>query len=364
MEKKKLKISIFYIIYTLLTLAAIVAIAFGANKLWSYLYDYESSLPKYEAERVFDKYYSPCDFTLLFEMTGAEISEYETAEHFKKYMENKVDGREITYYEVSAGLGDIKKFVVKAGDEKISDFTLKKTGTLTENGFDTWELDRIDLVYSKDESITFSHIKGGEVKLNGKPLDISKCTLVEDNIPTYNHGHMLEGANAAPITYATYKLDGFLLAPKLETFDKDGKKSVLSFDEAKGLYKEEINYDEELREKKLQITTEGAQVYLRYMTRDAYAGTLNLYFDQTSAMYKKIRTSETWWFADHIGYEFRDVELSEYYAYSEDTFSCRYKCTHVIKRTSTDIFEFPIDITFYFREVGDDTLVYDLVSNN
>jgi len=39
MEKKKLKISIFYIIYTLLTLAAIVAIAFGANKLWSYLSD-------------------------------------------------------------------------------------------------------------------------------------------------------------------------------------------------------------------------------------------------------------------------------------------------------------------------------------
>ena len=100
------------------------------------------------------------------------------------------------------------------------------------------------------------------------------------------------------------------------------------------------------------------------MTRDAYAGTLNLYFDQTSAIYKKIRTSETWWFADHIGYEFKDVELSEYYAYSEDTFSCRYKCTHIIRRTSAEIYEFPIDITFYFREVGDDTLVYDLISNN
>ncbi len=364
MEKKKFKLSVFYIIYTVLVIAALIAVAFGAKRLWNYLEDYENSLPKYVAEKVFKENYSDCDFKLLAEKAGVEICEYETLDHFAKYMGNKVADNELVYYEVSAGLGDIKKYVVKAGDEKISDFTLKKSDRLSSEGFELWELDAISLVYSADRDITFSIIKGGTVKLNGIELDLSKCTLLEDNIETYSHGHMLEGSGAEPITYATYSLKGFLLEPQLETFDRNGKESILTLDEETGILKEEINYDEELRQRRLQITTEGAQVYLRYMTRDAYAGTLNLYFDQTSAIYTKIRTSETWWFADHIGYEFKDVELSEYYAYSEDTFSCRYMCTHIIKRTSTDIHEFPIDITFYFREVGNDTLVYDLVSNN
>ena len=100
------------------------------------------------------------------------------------------------------------------------------------------------------------------------------------------------------------------------------------------------------------------------MTRDAYAYTLGLYFDKDSEIYTKVRTSDTQWFAYHIGYEFKDEVIDEFYAYSEDTFSCRYTCTHVIKLSATEIVEFPIDITFYCRDVGEDTLIYDLVSNN
>lgn len=364
MQKKKFRISVFYTIYTILILAALVAIAYGVNKLWGYLYDYENSLPKYVAEEVFTEYFSPCNFKHLAEYADVKISEYETAEHFSMYMENKIDGREISFHEVSAGLGDIRKYVVKAGDDKISDFTLKKSGHKSTYGFDTWELDTITPIYSADESITFSHIKGGHLVLNGHTLDLSKCTLIEDNITTYSHGHMPQDSKAEPITYATYKLEGLFLSPELKSFDKNGKESILTFNESNNTYKEKITYDKEIPEKKLQVATEGAQVYIRYMTRDAYTDSLNRYFDQTSAIYKMIRSSQTWWFADHIGYDFKDVEISEYYAYSDSVFSCRFKCTHVIKGTATDVFEFPIDITFYFTEHGENILIYDLVSNN
>ena len=364
MAKKKFRVSIFYIIYFLLVIAALTTIFFAAKQLWTVLDDYEGSLSKYVAEDVFEKYYSPCDFALLGEMAGIQTSPYEDLGDFAEYMENKAGGRDITYYEVSAGLGETKKFVVKAGDEKISDFTLKKSNKTSRFGFELWELDSISLVYEAKEDIVFSHIKGGTLKLNGRDIDLSACTVIEDNIPTFSELHMLEGSGASPITYATYKIDGLFLEPELEAFERNGNASVLTYDAERDIYKEEITYDEKLREERLTVTTEAAEVYLRFMTRDAYLYTLGLYFDKTSDIYRKVSTSDTQWFAYHIGYEFKDAKMDEFYAYSDDTFSCRYTCTHTINLSASDTYEFPTDITFYFRIVGDDTLVYDLVSNN
>lgn len=364
MRTRNKKIPIFYIFYFVLVIAALAAIGIGAKFFWDWLDDYEHSLPKYVAEGIFDEYYSRRDFSLLSEKAGVTVSEFEDLSDLVKYMQAKTDGLELEYHEVSAGLGDKKKYVVTAGNERISEFTIKKSGNKSKNGFDIYELDSLGLIYSADEGVTLSVIKGGSVKINGRALDLSSCTLVEDNIETFSHGHMLEGSGAEPITYATYRVDGFILSPEINTFDKNGKPSVLSYDDDTGVYKEEINYDEELRVKKTQIASEGAEVYLKYMTRDASANLLGFYFDKTSEIYNKVRSSDTRWFADHTGYEFKDEQLNEFYAYSGDTFSCRYTCTHVINLYGNQIYESPIDITFYFREVGEDTLIYDLVSNN
>lgn len=364
MKIKSFKIPVFYAVYALLVALSLAAVSVGAKLLWDRLDDYERSLPKYVAESVFKEYFSKRDFALLAEKAGVEISRFEDVSHFEKYMQTKTDGQEMAYHEVSAGLGDIKKYVVTSGEQKISDFTLKKSKNKSEKGFDLYELDKINLVYSADESVTFSVIKGGKITLNEREIDLSECTLVEDNIETFSHAHMLEGSGAEPITYATYRVDGLFTAPELACFDRNGKPSVLSYDKDTGVYKEEINYDEELRERKTAIATECAEVYLRYMTRDASEYLLGFYFDKTSEIYRKVRTSDTRWFADHTGYEFRDPVMSEFYAYSDDTFSCRFTCTHVIKLYWDQVYEAPTDITFYFREVGDDTLIYDLVSNN
>lgn len=358
----KKKLSAFYTVYAAIIIAVVIAILICFVLLWGYLKDYENSLPKHTAENVFTEYYESNNFDKLFENSEMSLSPFETKENFVKYMETAKanSNNDLTYYEVSSGKEDTKKYVVKSGDEKISDFTLKTTGEVSKHGFDLWKLDKINIVLSAEQNIKVSVLNSSKLQING--IDVSDEYIVNEKTATYAEGHMLEGIEAP--YYKTYEIKGLLLAPEAKVQDKNGKESTLVYDEAASEFKEQFNYDDELKAKKLQITTEAAQVYAKYMTRDAYINTLSRYFDSSSDIYYLIRTSETYWFADHMSYEFKDIELSEYYAYSEDTFSCRFVCNYVITKTRSEIYEYPIDITMYFREMGADTMVYDLVTNS
>ena len=81
--------------------------------------------------------------------------------------------------------------------------------------------------------------------------------------------------------------------------------------------------------------------------------------DPESDLYDNLQTSQTYFVIDHDSYAFEDVVLSEFFAYDENTFSCRVAFTHVLKRTYSEDYRDYIDITYFFRRVGDAFLVYD-----
>jgi hypothetical protein len=83
------------------------------------------------------------------------------------------------------------------------------------------------------------------------------------------------------------------------------------------------------------------------------------YFDPSSKLYNSIRTSETSFVIDHSGYRFENESASEFYAYDENTFSCRVSFTQVLTKKGKPDYKDNIDMTVYLRKVGDKFLIYD-----
>lgn len=348
---------IFYFLYLLAVAAAIYGILFVLKELNFFLDNYERSLVKYEAEEVFEKYFSPCRFDALYDMQDIELSEFEDKSDFVSYMEKQYNGKEITYKEVSAGLGDNKKYVVAADNVKFAEFYLKKNES-PETPEDTWELESVSTHYQKAESVHVKLFTTSKLYLND--IELGEAYMTEDKIQTETCTRVPEGVDG--IMYREFKVDGLLLPPVLKTVNRHGNESKLIYNEDKRMYEEEIVYDDisaEIRKR----ATDAAQTYAKYVTLDATLYNVSQYFDTTTDTYRNIMNSETRWYTYHIRYEFKDVELKEYYIYDEDIFSIRYSCNHYVYRTQTDVFNFPLDLTLYFKNINGNFYVYDMISN-
>lgn len=348
---------VFYSVYFILVIAAIFGILHVLKELHSFLDNYERSLEKYEAQIVFDSYFSPCRFDKLFDMQNIELSEFEDKEDFVTYMENQYGGKEIIYKEVSAGLSNDKKYTVAADKVKFAEFTLtQNSDPLTPE--DTWLLNTVSTNYQKNESVAVKIYKTSKLFVNDK--EITDDYLTTDDITTESCERVPDGVTG--ILLREYKVDGLLLQPNLKVINRHGNESNLVFDEESQMYVEEITYDvisEDIKNRAIGA----AQTYAKYITLDASLYNVSQYFDTASNTYNNIRISENRWYTYHVGYEFKDVELKEYYIYDENIFSIRYSCNHYVYRTGTEQFLFPLDLTLYFKNINGTFYVYDMISN-
>lgn len=356
-KSSKVGTIVFYSIYSVLVITAIFCIMYLLKELSLYLDNYERSLEKYEAEEVFEEYFSPCRFDKLYDMQKVELSKFEDKNDFIAYMEKQYNGKEIIYKEVSAGLSDNKKYSVAADKVKFAEFTLSKTNK-PEVPEDTWQLLSLSTIYQKNEYVAVKIYKGSKVFVND--IELTDSYITSDNISTESCKHVPEGVTG--IMMCEYAVDGLLLKPTIKVINRYGNESKLVYDEKDNIYVEEITYDEPTKDI-VKRATDAAQTYAKYITLDASLNNLSKYFDSTSNTYRNIRVSEIKWYTAHIGYKFEDVELKEYYKYDENTFSIRYSCNHQVYRTKTDIHTFPLDLTLYFKNIKGDYYVYDMVSN-
>lgn len=346
---------LFLTIYISVSLVLIAIVGGILLKLNSFLKEYEAGLPKYKAEEIFDMYYSPLDYDFLFEKSKDQISAFENKGKFIQYADDNFTGKTFSFREVSVGMGEEKGYTVYADDTKISKFILVKGEEKDEKG-NAWVLDSVETYFSGDRSAKIEALSTSKVYINGNEL--SSDFIVQKDIPSFSEGHLPEGVPA--VTYSDYSVEKLLVEPEIKVIDKNGKESSLILDEEKNIYVEQINYGDVPAELSERIE-QAAQTYSKYMTQDASLSNVKKYFDESSKTYFYIRTSETWCYTDHIGYEFKDIQMSEFFRYDENTFSVRYKCTQVVNRTRYESFPFYLDATLYFKNINGTYYVYDMV---
>lgn len=362
MSKKTKKLPVFYAVLIALTVTGILITAVVLNVLWDFLSAYENALPKYEAQRVFDRYYSGEDFAELYQLYSGEMSKYEGRDQFEKCMRAVLSTGKPESYEVTTGAEDQMCFSLRCGKSKLATLYLRKSDETLGWGQYLWKLDRLVPEKLPTSSVKVKTLTGSTLLING--VEVGREGITETDIPTESCDHMPDGVDG--ITYTVYTVDGLIASPSITCLNSKGELVEPRYDNRTEFFTEEITYDEALRTQYSQLAVEALQTYQRYRANDTSRASLKKYFDTSSDFYNAIMHTTTAWFAAHTGHDYSDETVGEFYAYSDEVFSCRYVGTQIITMSRTNTKYFDIDCVIYFRLVGDEYKVYymDFKSSN
>lgn len=339
--KATLGTKIFYSIYAVIIVLFAVALAFALKGLNGWLVNYEASQPDKKAEQVFTELFSNPDWEDIYTRAKLEDTKFESKAAYKTYMTEKVGTTALTYTKTSAGLTGGQKYIVKLGEEKIATFTLTNSIT-SELEIPNWELNTVEAFLKRTNSVTVCTQPGRKIQINGVALDDS---YIVQTTSTAAENYLPDGVYGA--RSATFYVDGLLITPTVTATDAAGKTVELVYDAATNTYTETVapqTIDEDLKTQLINA----AQTYCKFMI-NAPGTELSLYFDTKSAIYKSITRNEMW-IKGYSGYKFDDVEVVDYYRYSDDLFSARVSLVMKVTRANGTVKEFSLNNTFFLKK--------------
>ena len=351
---KNKRFPVFYTIYFTLIVLFIVGLFTGLIFLNDYLEAYENTRPWHAMERVMNEYFLTDDKSPLLLKSGYSVPKYSSISDVLAYLGDAIDPDDIAYYKTSS---DETKTVynVVSKDLKIASVEL----TLGEKGekepFAEYELSKLSLTIGGSTGLSVKAPTGYPVFVNGYELTSEYLTGEAEQTESCKHMY----GDAQGITYVTYTLEGLFGEPIVTAKTNDRKSAAkVSSDETKVFYTVEPSYSEPDEELSSMILA-ASEYYAAYMQGDVPFGKVSPYLDRESDLYVNVKTSDTRWVIDHNGYSTENPEISEFYFYSDDVFSCRVKFTHVLHGYGGNTYEENFDETFYFRNVNGSFLIYD-----
>ncbi len=367
-KKKTRSFPYFYTVLALLVVVGACFVAYGLNLLKAWMADYESTQPKYVAEKLFNEVFADPDFDALLEKQGYTVCEAETKQDLINYVKAQVGDGEITYQQAGSGVSkDLLKYVVSAGGKPFAQFTVVKSDAVTEYGNPLYMPGEYEIYYKVETtSVTVTAPSDATVYVNGYKLDGSYVVSTED---TESCGHMpgkvlKNDDDTQGIKFSTYVYEGLLFdTDNITVTDKYGNPCPMTRDE-NGVFLADINYNEELKAQHAENAVFFAEEYAKYAMRkgnfNKFKGTL----DAESEIYEKIRTLEYYWVHESTGYEIIDQEAYDFYEYADGVFSCRVKITwHSWRTGKPDYYDY-IDMTLYYRLADGQWVIYDMQNHS
>ena len=334
----------------LLLIAAIIVVHF-------LLRDFEAAQPKYVAQQVFSDYFTG-DGAAAAKLISLNQFPFDSEEQIGEYVKNALSQDNITYYEVSNGLEAGRRYTVKSGDKRLFTFTLDERSEKSSFGFVQYELG--DIIVNGSCSVKVRIPDGYSLYLNG--IQVGSEYITESGIVSDVFEYVPQGIKLP--TENVYTVNGLLVAPEITADNGEGIPTSVSFDEEKGEYVAQWIYDDDLKEKFSTYVIEAAQAYAAYMQNDYGFRRVAEYLDPNSELYTLTRNTITGFVIDHDGFSFEDESAGEFTKYDDDTFSCRVKLTHRLRKAgNTDYVEY-LDVMLFLHKVGEDYLIFDRFNMN
>lgn len=337
---------IFYSIYALFVVAAIVGILCLLNPLHDWLVKYQASQPETKCQEVFQQYFADPDWEDLYVRAGVEDTAFEDKAAYAAYMEEKVGETELICMETSAGLSGDHKYVIRLGEEKIATFLLTP-GSEGDDHITTWELGTMELFFQRQKSVTVEKSAGETVYINAVALSddytVKKTsTLTEPYLPEGLHGYRRE---AQTVT-------GLLMDPVVTVKDAAGNEVPVRENDD-GVFCTDVA-PMEISDAEYNAAVGAAKAYALYVIRAVGQGELRKHFDTNSPIYKDI--CETLSFMqDYLGYAFDEsaTSVTEFYRYSDTFFSCRIELNLNVTRTNNTIKTYESSTNYFFQKQAD-----------
>ena len=383
--QQRRRFPIFWVILLAFVIIAAICISGVLKKVNAFLEEYESVQPKYVEAEVFDTYFKRIDYDKLLKAADrgdGEISEFETRDDLISYLKGLYEGKEISCYSISTGAanadtaelklsdiagyfvnqfnskGDIR-YIVKAGDDKIAEFTLVHSDSelkKSKHGFKMYELGDIELFFFPHESVTVKLPASSTLTVNGIKVG-EKYLMPEVREEEEINKFLPEGVEG--IVYVAYTVDGLFAKPEIAVTDKDGKATECVYVEEGNYWSAGFLYDTALEAQFSDYVINAIEKYAAYMQMDGARADFIDYYDTDSELWQNIITTENYFVWEHEGYTFKDKKASEFYRYDENVFSCRVSMTHLLHRYGWEDYVDYIDMTIFLRNVNGKYVIFD-----
>ncbi len=357
-EKKKRNIGtiLFYSIYGLFVVAAVVGILILMNPLHDWLVKYQASQPETKSQEIFQQYFADPNWKELYTKVGIEDTKFEDKTTFAAYMQQQIGDDELTCMETSAGLSGDRKYVIRHGNEKVASFLLKNNGE-GEDRIVNWEFSSLELFFQRTESVVIEKSADETVYINGVPLTeeytIEKVsTLAESYLPENVHGYRRE----------TLVVTGLLMKPDVIIKDANGEVLKTTIDE-NGVISTGVS-TMAITDTEKEIAINAAKANALYAIRAIGQTELKKHFDATTQIYKDI-SSTLVFMQEYIGHKFDEsaTAVTDYYRYSDDLFSARVSLNLNVTRKNGTIKTYEANTTYFFTKQDDGTYKVTNITN-
>ena len=358
-RQARISTKIFYPFLLVLIFLGVIGLSILMNNLKDWLIRYESSQPDNKSQAVFTDLFLNPNWSRIFELSGEETTDRVNSKSYAKFMEEKVGDTPLTYMETSAGLSGNKKFIVRAGNEKVATFTL--TNSTPNAEIPTWTLDGVEIFYTCDVTVN--------ILTPGYWVKVDNTVLTEDDIVwaeiTKAEDYLPEGMIGE--RQCLMSVDGFMTEPTIEVRDKNAQLVPMEYDEQTHTYRPSTSSTgPELKAEDLeyQALLTAAKTYCAYMIEEATAADLAMYFDAETEIYKTVTAGDNW-VQKNKGYDFTKETISSYYRYSDDLYSANIQLTMNVTRTDDTIKTYDLNHTFFMKRQGNGPwLVTNLINGD
>ncbi len=356
-KKKGIFSSVFYRVYAIILLLFLVALACGLWYAWGYMKDYEASRPIYVAREAF-RMFEEGDYDSIYDYdTSVSLLQGESRQEYSAYMKDFTEGKQVELKDAFSSNDGEKNYSVRLDGKKFATLTLSTTGEKTPHNNDTWQISSVTTMVFQPKTYTIIAPADSVVTVDGRTLGEGDVT--ESGITTKSEGLLPKGLTSPTMT--KYTVARALGTPEVVSTDRFGARQEavedkscdysfpLAYDEIPKDYYDRISY---VAKKMANYTSEDR-------TKDSMMG--DVYNDSPAAKY--VYNFNNQWCPAHIGYDFENFELSHFYVYSDDCFSCEVNFDYVIHYRKADDNVYPTTYTMYFKKYKEGYKLYNFTMN-
>lgn len=338
-RKKKILDYTFYRVYFVAVAVALIVIAVGTAWLMGLLRDYESAQPKYVAQEV-ARLFEDSDFERIY-ATDTSAAQF-TGEDKALYLDELgalAQGKTVAWSETFSADPDARNYNVTLDGERFATFTLVPSGETTPRGNRLWKLGYVTTLVELQQAAPEPEATPTEdqtqapqqaylcritapadytVTADGVTLSPENAQTSEKNL--FEASFLPEGVTNPPMT--EYLYDSPTDAPELRATDADGAEVAAVAGDRPLTWSFPMKEDESYRAQYGDAALSLARQVAKFISGDARKKSIQRICAKGSpaeAIFDNLFNKYT---TPHDGISFRNEQVSEFYALSEDCFTC------------------------------------------
>lgn len=349
-KKQRSYHSHFPLFFTLYTLFCLSIVGTGLYLLWGFLAQYDQNAPDQIAAAAAATIENG-DYSLIQSSEQLQPSRFADANRIQKWVESYLKEKEVSSRRSTK---TSNQYLLSANGEDFASFTLIPEGEPNLYGMQPHQITQVKTFIPFLTDFQIEAPAQAVVTVNGVTL------LPEEQIPTeqeFSAYANLPEPQTAP-QKVTYQLDSLAGIPEISAqmpngiceISAKGKKAIIT-----------AKADPSLIEILTPLASESAQLYARFITQDASRNQLSPYLLKGTEFYQKLSEFYNGWYITHDSYQFGEVKIDDFQAYSSQHISCDVSFDYQIRRGSKT-YDFPSAYTLYFILTEDEWKVANILT--